>query len=96
MVGVAGLGLSMKELSELIHNFSFGERGKVYLVRSDGLIQVHPEAQLSGKRSLTEQIGATAAQAVMGQKTATTSNRHTSATARPMPLLIHIARRASA
>nr|WP_223511602.1 methyl-accepting chemotaxis protein [Pseudomonas sp. GL-R-26] len=67
VVGVAGLGLSMKELSELIHNFSFGERGKVYLVRSDGLIQVHPEAQFSGKRTLTEQIGATAAQAVMSQ-----------------------------
>ncbi|KJZ47412.1 chemotaxis protein [Pseudomonas fluorescens] len=67
VVGVAGLGLSMKELSELIHNFSFGERGKVYLVRSDGLIQVHPEAQFSGKRTLIEQIGATAAQAVMSQ-----------------------------
>jgi methyl-accepting chemotaxis protein len=67
VVGVAGLGLSMKELSELIHNFNFGERGKVYLVRSDGLIQVHPEAQFSGKRTLTEQIGAPAAQAVMGQ-----------------------------
>lgn len=67
VVGVAGLGLSMKELSELIHNFSFGERGKVYLVRSDGLIQVHPEAQLSGKRTLSEQIGADAAQSVMGQ-----------------------------
>jgi methyl-accepting chemotaxis protein len=67
VVGVAGLGLSMKELSELIHNFSFGERGKVYLVRSDGLIQVHPEAQLSGKRTLAEQIGEPAAQAVMGQ-----------------------------
>ena len=74
VVGVAGLGLSMKELSELIHNFSFGERGKVYLVRSDGLIQVHPEAQFSGKRTLSEQIGADAAQAVMGQKTAVSSN----------------------
>ncbi|UVM05519.1 methyl-accepting chemotaxis protein [Pseudomonas laurylsulfatiphila] len=73
VVGVAGLGLSMKELSELIHNFSFGERGKVYLVRSDGLIQVHPEAQFSGKRTLTEQIGATAAQALMSQKAATSS-----------------------
>ncbi|MFY0731769.1 methyl-accepting chemotaxis protein [Pseudomonas sp. NFX15] len=73
VVGVAGLGLSVKELSELIHNFSFGERGKVYLVRSDGLIQVHPEAQFSGKRTLSEQIGATAAQAVMSQKAATTS-----------------------
>ncbi|TBN42999.1 methyl-accepting chemotaxis protein [Pseudomonas sp. BGI-2] len=67
VVGVAGLGLSMKELSELIHNFNFGERGKVYLVRSDGLIQVHPEAQFSGKRTLAEQIGAAAAQTVMGQ-----------------------------
>ncbi|EJM46895.1 methyl-accepting chemotaxis protein [Pseudomonas sp. GM33] len=73
VVGVAGLGLSMKELSELIHNFSFGERGKVYLVRSDGLIQVHPEAQFSGKRTLTEQIGATAAQTLMSQKAATSS-----------------------
>jgi methyl-accepting chemotaxis protein len=70
VVGVAGLGLSMKELSELIHNFSFGKRGKVYLVRSDGLIQVHPESQFSGKRTLAEQIGETAARAVMGQRTA--------------------------
>ncbi|NSX10335.1 methyl-accepting chemotaxis protein [Pseudomonas lini] len=73
VVGVAGLGLSMKELSELIHNFNFGERGKVYLVRSDGLIQVHPEAQFSGKRTLVEQVGAPAAQAVMGQRGATSS-----------------------
>ncbi|EJL98463.1 methyl-accepting chemotaxis protein [Pseudomonas sp. GM102] len=73
VVGVAGLGLSMKELSELIHNFNFGERGKVYLVRSDGLIQVHPEAQFSGKRTLVEQIGAPAAQAVMGQLSTSTA-----------------------
>ncbi|UVL84457.1 methyl-accepting chemotaxis protein [Pseudomonas sp. B21-028] len=68
VVGIAGLGLRLKELSQLIENFSFGERGKVYLVRSDGLIQVHPEARFSGKRQLSEQIGAPAAQAVMGQK----------------------------
>ncbi len=73
VVGVAGLGLSMKELSQLIHDFSFGERGKVYLVRSDGLIQVHPEAQLSGKRTLAEQIGESAAQTIIGQKNATSS-----------------------
>ena len=77
VVGVAGLGLSMKELSELIHNFNFGERGKVYLVRSDGLIQVHPEARFSGKRTLAEQIGASAAQTVMGQpSTSKTSATH--------------------
>ncbi|KZN16878.1 chemotaxis protein [Pseudomonas fluorescens] len=73
VVGVAGLGLSMKELSELIQNFNFGERGKVYLVRSDGLIQIHPEGQFSGKRTLVEQIGATAAQAVMGQLSTSTA-----------------------
>ncbi|CAI8710771.1 Methyl-accepting chemotaxis protein McpH [Pseudomonas sp. IT-P253] len=74
VVGVAGLGLSMKELSELIHNFNFGERGKVYLVRADGLIQVHPEAQFSGKRTLAEQIGTLAAQAVMGQLSTSTAS----------------------
>jgi methyl-accepting chemotaxis protein len=73
VVGVAGLGLSMKELSELIQNFNFGERGKVYLVRADGLIQIHPETQFSGKRTLVEQIGASAAQAVMGQLSTSTA-----------------------
>lgn len=67
-VGVAGLGLSMRELSELIQNFSFGERGKVFLVRSDGLIQVHPEARFSGKGKLAEQMGEAASQAVLAHK----------------------------
>ncbi len=65
-LGIAGLGLSMSELSELIHNYSFGERGKVFLVRNDGLIQVHPQADLSGKRQLAEQIGQDAAKTVLG------------------------------
>ncbi|MCY1393616.1 Methyl-accepting chemotaxis protein McpH [compost metagenome] len=74
-VGIAGLGLSMRELSELIHNFSFGERGRVFLVRSDGLIQVHPEAKFSGKRQLAEQIGAEAAQAALVQSGGLVSSR---------------------
>lgn len=65
LVGVAGMGLRMTELSKLIHDFSFGEHGRVMLVRNDGLIQVHPENTFSGKRQLTEQIGAGAAKAVM-------------------------------
>ncbi|RJT90470.1 methyl-accepting chemotaxis protein, partial [Arthrobacter frigidicola] len=65
LVGVAGMGLRMTELSKLIHDFSFGEHGKVFLVRNDGLIQVHPDAALSGKRQLTEQLGTDAANAVM-------------------------------
>jgi len=58
LVGVAGMGLRMTELSKLIHDFKFGEHGKVFLVRNDGLIQVHPDAAFSGKRQLTEQLGA--------------------------------------
>lgn len=65
LVGVAGMGLRMTELSSLIHDFSFGEHGKVFLVRNDGLIQVHPDSAFSGKRQLGEQLGAAAAKAVM-------------------------------
>ncbi|NVN63801.1 methyl-accepting chemotaxis protein [Pseudomonas putida] len=65
LVGVAGMGLRMTELSKLIHDFSFGEHGKVFLVRNDGLIQVHPDAAFSGKRQLAEQLGADAAKGVM-------------------------------
>ncbi|MDR0277923.1 MAG: methyl-accepting chemotaxis protein [Paucimonas sp.] len=65
LVGIGGLGLRMTELSELIHNFSFGERGRVMLVRNDGLIQVHPQNEFGGKRQLAEQIGETAAQAAL-------------------------------
>ncbi|TDF80034.1 methyl-accepting chemotaxis protein [Pseudomonas sp. H9] len=75
LVGIAGLGLRMTELSALIHNFSFGERGRVFLVRNDGLIQVHPEQQLSGKRKLAEQIGESAAQAVLNRNEGLQSSR---------------------
>ncbi|MFK3771711.1 methyl-accepting chemotaxis protein [Pseudomonas sp. NPDC089406] len=65
LVGVAGMGLRMTELSRLIHDFSFGEHGKVFLVRNDGLIQVHPDQQFSGKRPLAEQLDAQAAKAML-------------------------------
>ena len=74
VLGIAGLGLSMDELSALIKNYSFGARGKVYLVRTDGLIQIHPQTELSGKRQLAEQIGAAAAQAVLGKSALTTAH----------------------
>ncbi|MDB6050964.1 MAG: methyl-accepting chemotaxis sensory transducer [Pseudomonas sp.] len=67
VMGIAGLGLGMKELSQLIHNYSFGARGKVYLVRNDGLIQVSQDPALSGKQQLADQVGNTAAQAILGQ-----------------------------
>ena len=75
LVGIAGLGLRMTELSALIHNFSFGERGRVFLVRGDGLIQVHPEQQFSGKRTLAEQIGEEAAQVALSREQGVHSSR---------------------
>ena len=75
LVGIAGLGLRMTELSELIHNFSFGERGRVMLVRGDGLIQVHPQQEFSGKRQLAEQIGGEAAKAVLSREQGLHSSR---------------------
>ncbi|MCP3748675.1 methyl-accepting chemotaxis protein [Pseudomonas sp. SBB6] len=75
LVGIAGLGLRMTELSELIHNFSFGERGRVMLVRGDGLIQVHPQQQFSGKRQLAEQIGGEAAKVVLSREQGLHSSR---------------------
>ncbi|MCO7568287.1 methyl-accepting chemotaxis protein [Pseudomonas sp. S 311-6] len=65
LVGVAGMGLRLTELSQLIRDFSFGEHGRVLLVRNDGLIQVHPQHEFSGKRQLREQLGAEAAKAVL-------------------------------
>ncbi|MEX5590145.1 methyl-accepting chemotaxis protein [Pseudomonas urmiensis] len=75
LVGVAGMGLRLTELSKLIHDFSFGEHGRVMLVRNDGLIQVHPQNEFSAKRQLTEQIGAEAAKAVMSQGQGLRSSR---------------------
>ncbi|MDU9389471.1 methyl-accepting chemotaxis protein [Pseudomonas sp. zfem002] len=75
LVGIAGLGLRMTEMSELIHNFSFGERGRVMLVRGDGLIQVHPQNEFGGKRHLAEQIGEAAAQAALAPHDGLQSSR---------------------
>ena len=75
LVGIGGLGLRMTEMSELIHNFSFGERGRVMLVRGDGLIQVHPQNEHGGKRQLSEQIGEAAAQAILAKTDGLQSSR---------------------
>ena len=66
LLGVAGLGLSMDQLSGLIQHYSFGERGKVYLVRNDGLVQIHPQPAISGKRQLADLVGNAPAQALLG------------------------------
>ncbi|MCY1481415.1 Methyl-accepting chemotaxis protein McpH [compost metagenome] len=66
LLGIAGLGLNMGELSALIRDFRFGQSGRVYLVKNDGRVQIHPDASLSGAHSLTELVGAGAAAALLG------------------------------
>jgi methyl-accepting chemotaxis protein len=56
-LGVAGLGFSLKDMSEMIRDFRFGERGQVFLIDSQGDIKVHPQAELSGSGRLAELFG---------------------------------------
>ncbi|MBB2493393.1 methyl-accepting chemotaxis protein [Aquipseudomonas ullengensis] len=56
-LGVGGLGLSLSAMSDLVRGFHLGEAGKVYLVDGKGQVKVHPDAQISDKRSLGELVG---------------------------------------
>jgi methyl-accepting chemotaxis protein len=57
VLGVAGLGFSLKAMSQMIHDFRFGERGQVFLSDAQGGIKVHPQAELSGSGRLAELLG---------------------------------------
>lgn len=57
VLGVAGLGFSLKAMSEMIRDFRFGERGQVFLTDAKGAIKVHPQAELSGSGSLAALFG---------------------------------------
>ncbi|WP_019340761.1 methyl-accepting chemotaxis protein [Stutzerimonas stutzeri] len=61
-VGVAGLGFSLKSMSELISNFRFGERGEVYLIAADGRVKVHPKTENNDQVELSALTGSDAAQ----------------------------------
>lgn len=56
-LGVAGLGYSLKSMSELISNFHFGEHGQVYLTNADGRIKVHPDASNNDRTELSALTG---------------------------------------
>ncbi|QRY80677.1 methyl-accepting chemotaxis protein [Pseudomonas sp. PDNC002] len=67
LLGVAGLGLNMRELSALIRDFRFGQSGRVYLVKNDGQVQIHPDPAVTKERSLADLVGASAASALLGK-----------------------------
>ena len=54
---VAGGGIGMAQLAELIRANKVGDNGLVMLVRGDGLVDVHPDAQQAGRLNLRDQAG---------------------------------------
>ncbi|XRA50636.1 methyl-accepting chemotaxis protein [Pseudomonas citronellolis] len=66
LLGIAGLGLRMDELSRLIRDFRFGQSGRVYLVKNDGQVQIHPDPARARGKALADLVGSDAAQALLG------------------------------
>ncbi|EQM73987.1 methyl-accepting chemotaxis protein [Stutzerimonas stutzeri] len=64
-LGVAGLGYSLKSMSELISNFQFGERGEVYLINATGRVKVHPRTENNDHTELSALTGPEAAQQLL-------------------------------
>ncbi|HBZ92175.1 MAG TPA: chemotaxis protein [Pseudomonas sp.] len=64
-LGVSGLGYSLADMSKMISDFRFGERGQVFLIDSQGNVKVHPNSQLSGSGKLGELFGADASRQVL-------------------------------
>ncbi len=48
-IGVAGIGLTLDKVTELISQFRIGESGIVFLADDKGIIKVHPQKQLVGQ-----------------------------------------------
>jgi len=64
-LGIAGLGYSLKSMSELISNFRFGERGEVYLIDASGKVEVHPRTELNDSSMLSTLTGEDAAKRIL-------------------------------
>lgn len=64
-LGVAGLGYNLADMSKMISEFRFGERGQVFLVDAEGDIKVHPRSEFSGSARLAELFGAEAGRKVL-------------------------------
>ncbi|MCP8462655.1 methyl-accepting chemotaxis protein [Pseudomonas sp. ZM23] len=67
LLGIAGLGLEMRELSTLIRDFRFGKSGRVYLVKNDGQVQIHPDPAHVKDRTLADLVGVQAAGELLGK-----------------------------
>lgn len=54
---VAGGGMGMEALAQLIRDNKVGDSGSVMLVRPDGLVDVHPDAAQAGRLNLRSEAG---------------------------------------
>lgn len=64
-LGVAGLGYNLADMSKMISEFRFGERGQVFLIDSQGNVKVHPRSELSGSGKLAKLFGGDASRQVL-------------------------------
>ncbi len=68
VLGLAGTGFSLKNMSEMISNFRFGEHGQVFLVDGQGQVRVHPRTELNGQTTLAALVGSDASRELLGSK----------------------------
>ncbi|MCG9630572.1 methyl-accepting chemotaxis protein [Vibrio sp. Isolate30] len=71
-VGVAGIGLTLESITQLISNYSVGNGGIVYLVDQQGVIKVHPTPALVG--TSLEELGVNATQLLAQTNTVVTES----------------------
>jgi methyl-accepting chemotaxis protein len=64
-LGVSGLGYDLADMSKMISEFRFGERGQVFLIDGQGGVKVHPRSELSGSGRLEQLFGVEAARQVL-------------------------------
>jgi len=52
--GIAGLGMGIAQVSELIKNYRIGEHGFAFLADPQGLVKVHPDQNISSGTALAD------------------------------------------
>ncbi len=57
IIAVTGVAQSLKGLADLIARYRLGESGHAFVVNADGMIMLHPDSALMGKRKLAELPG---------------------------------------
>ncbi len=65
---VAGIGMSIDQVIELIRNYSVGEHGLVYLVNPEGNIQIHPDDTVTAGLALDQHLQESLSESLLDKK----------------------------